>query len=204
MNIVKYFSDTNAIHKFARALIYAVVVASLSTEAFAADKPLKQLPRPVDLIGLEIVSPIYPSGWKLIGSDGFGTSPFVLNTLRNGETYGLTLEKLLAKPKKGEPIRVRITDAIRVDNPTSQLRFARLCYFSGDESKKTESNIFANVGFVRYCDLKTTLIRRAWKANLQTGKFDEIKDTKGLVCEYGFVSIGDTDFREGCPTYGLR
>jgi hypothetical protein len=204
MRTAKYLSATNSIHKFARALMYAVVVALLSAAAFAADKAAKISPDPGELIGLETIGPFYPFGWTQIGSDGFGSSPFMLSTLRNGNLYALLLQRQLNEPKRGDRIRAVVTDAIRVDNPTSQLKFSRLCYFAGDESKKTESNIFANVGFARYCDLKTTLIRRAWKANLQTGKFDEIKDTKGLICEYGFVSVGDTDFREGCPTYGLR
>lgn len=101
-------------------------------------------------------------------------------------------------------MRVIVTDAIRVDNPTSNHKFSRLCYWPADEAKKTESNIFANVGFAKFCDMKTTLIRRAWKVNLQTGKFDPIPNTKGLVCEYGFVSLGEPDFREGCPTYNWR
>ena len=187
-----------------RALFLMWVVALSSTTAIGGGKAVKLAPNPAELIGLETIGPIYPNGWNQIGSDGFGSSEYMLTTLRNGNSYALLLKRQLNTPKAGERIHSVITDAIRVDNPTSQLKFSRLCYFSGDEAKKTESNIFANVGFARYCDMKTTLIRRAWKANLQTGKFDPIKDTKGLVCEYGFVSIGDTDFREGCPTYGLR
>lgn len=186
------------------AILCTWVVALSTIPALAGDKAVKQPPNPEDLVGLETIGPIYPYGWQQIGSDGFGSSQYILTTLRNGNFYALLLKRQLNAPKNGERILSAITDAIRVDNPTSELKFSRLCYFAGDEAKKTESNIFANVGFARYCDMKTTLIRRAWKANLQTGKFDPIKDTKGLICEYGFVSIGDTDFREGCPTYGLR
>lgn len=188
---------------FQTALFVWLCVVLSTTNALANDGTAKTAASLKALIGLEIVGTTYPNGWTQIGSDGFGSSPYTLSTLRNSKTYGLLLERKMAEPKKGERIHVVVTDAIRVNDPTNQLKFSRLCYFAGDESRKTESNIFANVGFAKFCDLKTTLIRRAWKVNLQTGKFDSIQNTKGLICEYGFVSIGDTDFREGCPTYGL-
>ena len=89
MRTAKYLSATNSIHKFVRALIYAVVVALLSAAAFATDKAAKIFPDPGELIGLETMGPFYPFSGTQIGSDGFGSSPFMLSTLRNGNVYGL-------------------------------------------------------------------------------------------------------------------
>ncbi len=172
--------------------------------AFAIDKIAASKPDPTDLIGIETNGPFFPSGWKQVGSDGFGRSPYILTTLRRDKTYAMLLEKQLNEPKKNERIRTVVTDAIRVGNPTSYHRFSRLCYFSDTEATKTTSNILAEVGFVKYCDMKTTLIRRAWRINLETGKFDSLTSTKGLICEYGLVSLGEPDFREGCSSYNWR
>lgn len=174
------------------------------TSAFAADKTSADKPAPKELIGLETNGPFFPSGWKQIGSDGFGRSPYILTTLRRDKTYAMLLERQLNEPKKGERIRAVVTDAIGVGNPTSYHRFSHLCYFPGEEATKTTSNILAEIGFTKYCDMKTTLIRRAWRINLETGKFDPLISTKGLTCEYGYVSLGEPDFREGCPTYSFR
>lgn len=162
-------------------------------------------PTPKDLIGLEIKGPFYPWGWEQIGSSGFGSSPYILTTLKlsNKKIYAMLLKRQINKPKKGERIHSIVTDAIRVDNPTSYHRFARLCYLPDDEPNKLKSTIFADVGFAKYCDMKTIIVKRAWKVNLETGKFDALS-TKGLVCEFGLVSVGEPDFREGCPTYNWR
>jgi hypothetical protein len=180
------------------------VIALNPPRVLAADRAPTERSDPKDLIGIETYGPSYPSGWTQIESSGFGSSPYILTTLQRDKEYALLLKKQLNKPKKGERIRSTVTDAIGVRNPTNHHRFSRLCYFSGEEATKTSSNIFAEVGFVRYCDMKTALIRRAWKINLETGKFDPLITTKGVTCEYGLVSLGELDSREGCPTYNWR
>jgi hypothetical protein len=181
-----------------------LITALHSPAIVAADKARPTKTDPKDLIGIETYGPSYPSGWTQIGSDGFGASPYILTTLQRNKSYALLLKKQLNEPKGGGRIRSVVTDAIDVSNPTSYHRFSRLCYFHGEEATKTNSNIFAEVGFAKYCDMKTTLIRRAWQINLKTGKFDFLTTTKGLTCEYGFVSLGEPDFREVCPTYNWR
>lgn len=161
-------------------------------------------PDPKDLIGLATNGPFYPSGWRQISSDGFGRSPYFLTTLRRSKAYVMLLERQVSKPKSGERIRAVVTDAIAVVNPTSYRRFSRICYLAGEEANKMRSNILAEVRFAKFCDMTTALVRRAWRINLQTGKFDPIQNTRGLTCEYGYVALGEPDSREGCPSYNWR
>lgn len=190
---------------FLRIAIVAMSISPLFSIAAPAENALTgsyKLPR--DFVGIQLVGTNYPDGWKQIASDGFGRSPYIMTTITKGPRHILLLEKKVGETKINERLRVVVADAISVTNPTNPLKFARLCYFEGQEATKNEANILANVRFARYCDMKTRIIRRAWKINLEAGKFEPIQDTKKLICEYGFVSNGDTDFREGCPTYGLR
>lgn len=162
-------------------------------------------PDPRSLIGLEIAGVNYPNGWKQIGSDGFGSSSTILTTLKNGKHYAFTLERRTNLSKPGEKIKIirsLVTDAILVSNPTSYHQFARRCYF--DEKDADHGMIYAEVGFRRFCDMKTTLVKRAWRINVETGRFERIANTKGLTCEFGLISVGEPDFREGCPTYNWR
>lgn len=182
--------------------------AVLGSQALTVSIAYADGPDPRRLIGLEITGTSYPDSWKQIGSDGFGRSPIILTTLQNKSkrSYALVLEKQLNIPRSGQKtktIQSIVTDAIAVKNPTSYHQFARRCYFENplDAEKNT---IYAEVGFNHYCDMKTSLIRRAWQINLATGKFDPITNTHGLTCEFGLISIGEPDFREGCPTYNWR
>lgn len=197
------FSTASVMRHLLCALILWVI-ALHSPRILAADRAPPKKTDPKDLIGIETYGPSYPSDWAQIESSGFGSSPYILTTLQRNKDYALLLKRQLNKPRRGERIRSTVTDAIGITDPTNHHRFSRLCYFRGEEATKTSSNIFAEVRFVKSCDMKTVLIRRAWKINLETGKFDPLTTTKGLTCEYGLVSLGELDSREGCPTYNWR
>lgn len=178
--------------------IFVLAILIFASTCYAVNNGSIKNPDPKKLIGQRIQGTAYPDGWRQIGSDGFGRSSYSFVTLQNGKTYALTIEKKLNEPKLGERIEAMVIDAILVDNPTSYFKFSRLCYYVGEESKKTESNIIANVGFARYCDRTTRNIKKAWRINLDTGKFDPIENKEKLTCEYGFVSLGEWDFRDNC------
>ncbi len=194
--------------KISVAIAVVIVLAGMSGNAAASqpqavaettfkatESTAKTAPKiaPTELIGLETNGPFYPDGWKQVASTGFGKSLVILTTLRRGKQYAMLLERQTNMPKPGERIRSVVTDAISLRNAISYHQTAHLCYAPGQEPSKTTANYLAEVGFAKYCDMKTTLIYRAWKINLQTGKFDVVPSTKGMVCEFGYISIGEPD-----------
>lgn len=188
--------------KFARGRLVVTSVmmtACFFIGSFAVAEPSPP-PNPADLIGREITGVSYPDGWKMVVSDGFGKSLYTFSVLKNGKRYAMLLKKKTNVPKPGERATNRVTDALAVTDPTNRHKFSHVCYFNEKNYQEGES-IYAEVGFARFCDMKTTLIKRAWRINLETGHFDKLPSTKGLTCGFGYVAAGEPDFREGCPTY---
>ena len=57
--------------EFVRAPGLVLLMVSAATFAIAGEKTPSAKQNPEDLIGLETNGPVYPNGWKQIGSDGF-------------------------------------------------------------------------------------------------------------------------------------
>ena len=168
---------------------------SKSTNEVAASSPRK-------LVGLHTNSAFYPYGWKYRGPPPFHSPTHSQVMLKRGNRHALLLERKL--PRTSQLVEAVVTDAIEIDDPNDPLRVAHICYFEGSEADASRPSIIAEVRFARHCDMKTKLVTRAWRINLESEKFEPLSSTRGLICEYGTVSRGGFDFREQCPTYNFR
>lgn len=180
--------------------------APLFFAAFAICTQAKELsPNIKDLIGMTNGSNTdeYPLGWIKMSGCTFGQSLILCSILKNGKQEGLILQRKDHQPKTiGESVPTLITDAIAIKNARSFESLAFYCYPKQSDPQKTEGfEIFAEVRFAKRCDVKTTLIQRAWTMNLSSGKFEQIHNTSDLVCEYGNRFRGEPEFRSGCPGY---
>lgn len=206
----KCFSHTNAVgaldlwqRRFV-GVVASVLVALLPvTETCAEAK--EPVPNIKDLVGMTNGSNTdeYPLKWRKLGGCTYGRSLILCSMLKNGKQEGMILQKLSREPKKiGESVPALITDAIAIKHPRDYDNLAFYCYPKQSDPNKTEAfEIFAEVRFAKRCDVKTTLIQRAWTMNLSTGKFEQVSNTKDLVCEYGLTFRGEPEFRSGCPGY---
>ena len=193
--------------QLARLLGLSIVATSIGlSTSFTAPALGKTMPPDIrDLIGMTNGSNTskYPLGWIRTGDCTYGRSLVICSMLKNGDQQGLILQRQSYEPKRnGENVPAIITDAMKVFKPNSYDHLAFYCYFEGEELSNYDSfKIFSEVRFPKRCDIKTKTIIHAWTMNLETGKFERVSNTKGLLCEYGYTLRGEPEFRNGCPGY---
>lgn len=192
-------SASKAFELSAPVLFLVLAVTAIHAQAKTPTPNIK------DLIGMTNGSNAneYPLGWRKLNDCTYGRSLILCSMLKNEKQEGMILQKKSYQSKTiGESVPALITDAVALTRPDTYESLAFFCYPKQSDPNKTESfEIFAEVRFAKRCDVKTALIHRAWRMNLSTGKFEQISNTKDLVCEYGYRFRGEPEFRRGCPGY---
>lgn len=194
--------------KITLKLLATILLITLSCAAAPAQSK-KPTPDPKNLIGLEIVDGQYPDGWVWDGvrSGGVGSTRYALKLI-NKKQHAFIFLNVRGRVTGTKKISGTVTDAIQVVKPDDHHDYSWRCYYEKDKEAVTQERfknwIDANVKFKNYCDMTTMNIKKAWIVHSDIGKFELIKDTKGLICEFGFgakaYKEGVPDFRENCPS----
>jgi len=93
----------------------------------------------------------------------------------------IILEKIIetGKPKKN----YKILDTIHINNLTeNEFTSVGICYDNDKEDSRIFTIINGNVNANHFDIELFTNIKRAWKANLETAKIEEVSDIKGISC----------------------
>jgi hypothetical protein len=147
-----------------------------------------------DLIGMEAVDVQYPNQWKYQGGGNVDkvNLNYTFSRVSRSNEHGLLLEVNLNNPKRGESLRKRIIDAVRVKKrPVDDESFSDYC-----KSKETNNHILAEVKFKR-CQLVAVKVYRAWRVDPINWKFVSI-DPQQVVCKQ--VAMGfDAEEGQVCP-----
>jgi hypothetical protein len=152
-----------------------------------------------DLISSEVVGVHYRDQWKYRGGGNVDNVnlKYTFSRVSRFNEYGLLLEVNLNEPKRGEQLRRRILDAVRLRSlPVDNRNFSDYC-----KSRETSSYILAEVQFKK-CQLVAVNVYRAWRVDSINWKFVSI-DPKKVVCQQ--VAMG-SDAEEGqvCPELGIH
>jgi hypothetical protein len=196
--------------KITLKLLSTILLITLSCAAAPAQSK-KPTPDPKKLIGLEIVDGKYPDGWVWDGvrSGGVGSTHYVLQLKnKNKKQHAFVFIKAQRPITTTDKISGNVTDAIQVVKPDEYHDYSWRCYYEKDKEAVAQERfknwINANVKFKNYCDMTTMNIKKAWKFHTDIGKFELVKDTKGLICEFGFgakaYKEGVPETRENCPS----